>query len=95
MHKRIIQRCVYIASQYHRYNQVIQETQILRAATHTAGTISLFHLFMFSCTHFQGSWMAQEKHRKAVGEYGELRGEEVVDFLHCPCSRQQAAGTSA
>ena len=38
--------------------------------------------------------MAQEKHRKSEGEYGG-DGEEAVDFLHCPCSRQQPAGTSA
>ena len=50
---------------------------------------------IFSCTHFQGSWMAQEKHRKSVDGYGQVHGEEAVDFLHCPCSRQQPAGTSA
>ena len=39
--------------------------------------------------------MAQEKHRKLVGGYGPVDGEEAVNFLHCPCSRQQPAGTSA
>ena len=48
--------------------------------------ISLFYL-LCTCTHFQGSWMAQERHRKS-------EGEEAV-YFHCPCTRQQPAGTSA
>ena len=39
--------------------------------------------------------MAQEKHRKSEGGYRPGEGEEAVEFLHCPCSRQQPAGTSA
>ena len=39
--------------------------------------------------------MAQEKHREPGGGYGPVDEEEAVDFVHYPCSRQQAAGTSA
>ena len=46
-----------------------------------------FFFFVFLCTHFQGSWMAQQKVRKTVVGYGSVR--------HCPCSRQQPAVSSA
>ena len=35
MHKRIVQRCIYIASQYHRYNQVIQDTLLKSSNPHS------------------------------------------------------------
>ena len=56
-------------------------------ATYTARKISLFYLCMFLSTHLQGSWMAQEKLRRAVVGYCSVR--------HCPCSRQQPAGSSS
>ena len=72
-----------------------EDEQPTKIATRIARTISLFYFFMFSCTHFQGSWMAQEKHRKSVGGYGAMHGEEAIDLLHCPRPREQAAETSA
>ena len=71
------------------------KTQKLKSRNPKACKISLFYLFMLSRTHFQRSWMAQEKYRKAVVGYWSVHGEETVGFLHCSCSRQHSAGTSA
>ena len=89
MHKRIVPKYACTATiQYFRYSKAIQSTQ----------NFVVVFLFMASKTHFQRSWMAQEKYRKAA--VGDLRdhwpvhGEEPAGFLHCPCPIQHSVVTS-
>ena len=56
---------------------------------HTARNITSLYICLYSKahTHFQVSWMAQEKFRKAASGHGSGR--------HHPCSRHQPAGSSS
>ena len=88
MHTRVAQIFMYSC-------KPIQDTNLKSRNPHSTQIfVVLYNMFMFSFTHFQGSWMAQEKVRKAVGGYRSVRGEAVC-ILYCSCSRQQPAGTSA
>ena len=60
----------------------------LNSSIYTPRQIALVYLFMFSCTHFRGSWMVQGRYHKSV------RGDRAVNG-YCPSSRQKSAGASA
>ena len=77
------------AGLYHQCNQVSQDT--IFDQSHPRSTQNDFvYFFMFSCTHFQGSWRARERHRKSVAGYGELHGEyELSGIVHGSSSERQ------